>query len=74
MEAIATLEAELDVSLRQNPRDAALSLNRLRVGVVLGGDHTAPVPRGRAAYVLDSATHRARYCDIHASITGCVMG
>jgi len=60
------------VSLRQNPGDPALSLNRLGVGVVLRGDGTTPVPRGGTAYVLDAATHRTRDRDIHAAGWRCV--
>jgi hypothetical protein len=62
------------VSLRQNPRDPALSLNCFGVGVVPGVDGTTPVSRGRTTFVLDSATHRARDRDIHAAVTGSVMG
>jgi len=62
------------VSLRQNPRDPALSLNCFGVGVVLGGDGTTPVSRGRTTCVLDRTTHRARDRDIDATVTGSVVG
>ena len=61
-------------ALRQNPRDATISLNRFSVGVMLGVDGATPVTRGRTTCVLECAAHRTRDRDIHAAITRSVVG
>ena len=60
--------------LRHNPRDPALSLNCFGVGVVLGVGGATPVTRGGTTCVLESSTHGARDRDIHAAVTGSVIG
>jgi hypothetical protein len=62
------------LALRQNPRDATLSLNRFSVGVMLRVDGATPVTRGRTTCVLECAAHRTREVDIHAAITRSVVG
>ena len=61
-------------ALRQNPRDATLSLNRFSVGVMLRVDAATPVMRRRTTCVLDCAARRTRERDIHAAITRSVIG
>ena len=62
------------LALRQNPRDATLSLNRFSVGVMLRVDGATPVTRGRTTCVLECAARRTRERDIHAAITRSVVG
>jgi hypothetical protein len=62
------------LALRQNPRDATLSLNRYSVGVMLPVDGATQVTRGRTTCVLDCAARRTRERDIHAAITRSVVG
>lgn len=56
--------------LREKSGDAALSLNRLGVRVMTGGDRAAPVLCGGTTCVLDSTAHRAGDRHIHAPVTG----
>jgi hypothetical protein len=62
------------LALRQNPRDATLSLNRFSVGVMLPVDGATQVTRSRTTCVLDYAARRTRELDIHAAITRSAVG
>jgi hypothetical protein len=70
----AGYHAPHEIALRQNPRDATLSLNGFSVSVMLVVGSAAPVVRCRATCVLESAPHRARPRDVHAAVTGLVIG
>ena len=74
IEAMWKLISRAGTALRQNPRDATISLNRFSVGVMLGVDGATPVTRGRTTCVLECAAHRTRDRDIHAAITRSVVG
>jgi hypothetical protein len=60
--------------LRKDPSSSALSLNRYGVGIMLGVHGATPITCGRTTRVLDCAAHRARLRDVHAPVTGSVIG
>jgi hypothetical protein len=64
----------LGTALRQDPGSSALSLNRFGVGIVLDIYGATPITCGRTARVLECAAHRARLRDVHAPVTGSVIG
>jgi len=77
--SVTAIQLNLDpmfavLALRQNPRDATLSLNRFSVGVMLRVDGATQVTRGRTTCVLECAARRTRERDIHAAITRSVVG
>src|SRR6516162_3309705 len=77
--SVTAIQLNLDpmfavLALRQNPRDATLSLNRFSVGVMLRVDGATPVTCGRTTCVLECPAHRTRDRDIHAAITRSVVG
>lgn len=61
-------------ALWKDPGSSALSLNRYGVGIVLCVHGATPITCGRTTRMLDCAAHRARLRDVHASVTGSVIG